>query len=305
MLVGHQGHRKLAQDPRWTFPFQGRAKSRKLHEVFSSYRNGDLPEDKKLKCMSSELLGLFGLLRHYVETRLADVAGIDAERSSFLAVCRCLDILLAAKRGTGAPQNMADPLQAALASHLELHKAAYGDTWLRPKHHWMMDIPGQLRRDKVIVDTFVIERHHNQIKMLAEPIKNTLTFEESLLAGVLVVGQRSQPKQYSGLQGRAVPLPGHAGVLVSDRLLFDGLVVATNDIVFNGATPGLVLACCSELGEVMVVVDPLRLLRGLSAHSAVYEHRAGDLLEVWGARDLSPALGWYSADDGALTVLQC
>lgn len=292
------------KDDRWRYPFQSRAKSASLHEVFSSYRNQDVADGNKLKCSSSELLGLFGMLRHFVETRVAHVVGVERELASFLQLCNCLDIILLAKRRIADPLTAAHNLEDNLVRHLELHKAVYGDSLVKPKIHWLLDIPLQIRRDGLVLDSFVIERHHNMIKRLAEPIHNTRDFERSVLRGYLLVASRTPPTStHLGLQGRSSLLPG-AGVRVADRVSYDGLCVAVDDVVFNGDVAGLVLGCCFEAAEFLLIVDPLTYTLPLSRHSAVYRFR-GDELEVWNVAVVTAALAWHFSVDGSLTVVRC
>lgn len=55
-------------DGTWTFPAAFRIKSKSLHRIFSAWRNPS-GEDAKIRGSASELFGLYGLLRHFVETR--------------------------------------------------------------------------------------------------------------------------------------------------------------------------------------------------------------------------------------------
>lgn len=163
-----------------------------------------------------------------MQTRVGPQPGIEKELASFAAACRCIDLLQVAKRGVAASGEVAAELARASAEHLEIHKAAYGTTHLRPKHHWVMDVPAQICRDGLVLDSFIIERIHLQVKSVAEHIRNTTCFERSVLAGVLnLQAQRlSKAFQQVGLEGRQVPWPGTQDVLVSDRMAYLGLKVA-------------------------------------------------------------------------------
>lgn len=52
----------------WCFPSANKSKAKELHRVFSSWRNPN-EEETKVRGSASELLGLYGMLRHFVETR--------------------------------------------------------------------------------------------------------------------------------------------------------------------------------------------------------------------------------------------
>jgi len=180
----------------------------------------------QVKCSASELLGLQGLLRHLVETRVAG-HGVEAELASFDAACHCIDALQVAKRGVWASDVAVQRLERASAQFLQLHKAAYGTTHMRPKHHWIMDIPAQLRRDGCVLDMFIIERLHLQVKAIAENVRNTIVFERSVLAGVSNLQAQRLATSFGdcGLEGREIRWPGARGVLVAERLSYLGLTV--------------------------------------------------------------------------------
>ena len=142
----------------WRWPAVSTSKSKSLHRVFDAYRSSSSATADKLKCSASELLGLYGMLRHFVEVKVGSRVEVHLERLSFDAACQVLDVLLLCKRGVVDVENGASALQDAVCNHLKLHVAAYGDQYIRPKHHWMLDIGPQFLRDRCILDAFVIER---------------------------------------------------------------------------------------------------------------------------------------------------
>lgn len=172
-------------DDAWEFPYATRTKARGLYRVFDSFRASSSTEHDKLKCSASELLGLYGLVRFFFEAHVPREAALEAKRLSFDAACKVLDLILIAKRGLASPRAAAGPLLEACRAHLQLHKAAYGSWFIKPKHHWLLDIPPQMHRDNLIIDAFVIERNHLVVKAVAENVRNTSTFERSVLAGML------------------------------------------------------------------------------------------------------------------------
>ena len=84
----------------WEFPNESRPKAMTLYRCFNEYRSRAVERADKLKCTASELLGVYGLIRHYVETEIpeADLAEISKERMSFDAACKVVDILILSKR---------------------------------------------------------------------------------------------------------------------------------------------------------------------------------------------------------------
>ena len=135
--------------------------------------------------MLSEILGIYGILRLLFEMKFTAVPEFERQLDSLCQACRVLDLILELKRfARPINQGTIEELQGAMALHLRTHLAVYGDGYIRPKHHWLMDTPPQFLRDAVVLDAFVIERTHLAVKVLAEHIKNTRTFERSVLSGI-------------------------------------------------------------------------------------------------------------------------
>ena len=60
------------RDEGWVSPLATRSKSKDLHRIFDEYRSAASQESEKLKCNASEALGLYGMLRYFVATRVPD-----------------------------------------------------------------------------------------------------------------------------------------------------------------------------------------------------------------------------------------
>lgn len=175
--ITRESIREWLSDPSWVFPAATRSKCKRLFRVFDDARVSD-SNPEKLKGNCQEMLGIYGLVRHLVELR---VASDDPIARSFGAVCTVIDAVLRVKRGIDAPAVAVPALRTALSRHLELHKAAYGDQYIRPKHHWMLDVPDQVIKDGMVLDAFVLERHHSLVKAVADHIDNTVNFERKVL----------------------------------------------------------------------------------------------------------------------------
>lgn len=289
------------KDDRWCFPKHGKTKAKQLYRVFDSHR-ASASEPEKVKCSCAELLGLYGLLRHFVEVEVGRPDEIRAELASFHAACRVVDCMLLAKRRLIDPAAAARQLDDAVQSHLALHVAAYGTGELKPKHHWLLDIPSQVLRDGCVLDAFVIERQHLLVKSVAEHIDNTKAFESSVLSSLCTVLLNSDSVA-NGLKGKAAPLPGHPGVLVADGMHAFNFSVAVDDVVARGRAAGLVRACATEQGDLFAVVEVLVHLRAIAGHAHAYRPSGGH--EVWPMRELEQVLAWYADDGDSLVVLHC
>lgn len=67
--VGRREIEVFMADDEWRFPAFSAVKARNLHRVFSQFRISAADPDK-IKCNCSELLGLYGMLRYFVETQV-------------------------------------------------------------------------------------------------------------------------------------------------------------------------------------------------------------------------------------------
>jgi hypothetical protein len=192
----------------------------------------------------------------------------------------------------------------AIPHLLRLHQIAYGSVYIKPKHHWMMDIPAQLVRDQCVIDAFIIERTHLVVKGIADNVRNTSCFEQSVLSGVTTKAFESAAvaEAGDGLLGRCAPLPGFPGVHVADKLSVFNTQVSVDDIILRGAAAGIVVACAQEGGQLLVVVDLLVQAGIRSSHTAVFQ-LAGKH-DVWSVYDIGHCLGWYGQPDGSFVVIR-
>jgi hypothetical protein len=79
----------------WLFPKFRSVKSKNLCRIFDE-RRLSAKEPDKVKASRAELLGVYGLLRHYVECELPADRAAEPPVQSFFAACKVLDWLLAA-----------------------------------------------------------------------------------------------------------------------------------------------------------------------------------------------------------------
>lgn len=281
----------------WCFPRATRSKGQSLHRVFNSYRSSSSAEAERLKCSASEMMGLYDLLRHFVEVKITRV-DVAAQRASFYAACECIDIILSAKRGITSPPQAAAQLKVAQRRHMEAHLAAYGNDHLKPKHHWEMDIAEQIERDGRVLDTLVVERMHLRVKRVSERIVNTLRFERSVLSGVVNLQFRSSAIILSDMHGLRGKTAEWQDATVADSAEYFGWHVFGGDVVLRGREAGKVIAC-GQNEYLFVVVNPYLSISDLSSHSQRGRLRNDQVR--WKLSDISPAAAWY--DEGDLTVI--
>jgi hypothetical protein len=284
----------------WRFPKHCKAKGEDLHRIFSNHRSTTDPLKIKVSC--SELLGLYGLLRHFVELHIPSVDGLRPALASFVAACTVVDVLLDAKRLNTNVLDVADRLDTLTVEYLRLHKVAYGTQAVRPKHHWMLDISGQLRRSQCVFDAFIIERNHLVVKAIAEQVDRTTVFERSVLTGLLNK-MHSLEVSHEGLVGKRAKLPGSHNVLVADSMRRFGLDLAVGDVIRCCNAFGIVRACVSELEVSVAIVALLEVVARPVGHYVKCKLTRDRTLEMWSPADIHQCKAWYVDSDSHLVVV--
>lgn len=282
---------------RWQFPAALRARNRALYHVFESCRS---PSHDRFKCSCSEMLAVYGFIRHYVQTR-CNTPELAMQRASFEACCKVLDVIVAAKRCIIPMQQSSALLYAALSDHMRKHLAAYGDENIKPKHHWMFDVAEQMLSMPCVLDAFIVERLHLRVKSIAAPVLCTSSFERSVLAGVMT-SQRSLLNAADfrdGLRGKIANFPG-SDALVADRLEFKGVAAAFGDIIYAADAAGQIIACVLEDNALFVVVEAMEFVENVSLQSAKW--RCTRNRKVWRAESIQLALAWYSDGDMVMVL---
>jgi len=241
----------LQQD--WVFPMHTRSKGKGLHLVFNQFRATSSDRADRLKASASELLGLYGLLRHWADSTVGDNPNLVAEKASFDACCEVVDIILRAKHGRVELPTASGLLKRAIVHHMELHRAAYGEEHFKPKHHWMHDVAMQIEFLPQVIDAFIIERLHLRVKRQAEPIKELNVLERSTLAGVVnAMFQEAQSEFGDGLRGTVAP---HSGCCVADHAALGPLRFSIGDVVFWERRVGAIKLLAEEDGALYAVVQ--------------------------------------------------
>ncbi len=105
-----------------------------LRRVFDLGRaTSDDPNRVEANC--AEQLGVYGLVRHWLETNVQDREDLRLQWRSFDSCCRLLDLILQVKRRPVVVSDGVRELAIAASQFLECSKAAYETEHAPPKHH--------------------------------------------------------------------------------------------------------------------------------------------------------------------------
>ena len=233
---------------------------------------------------------------------------IPAETASFLAVCRVLDLMDTIKK-FGIGDRILRELKQEVARSLRLHVAAYGCDWVKPKHHYMIHMPRQVEEDGVWLDCFVHERKHQVIKEAASHIKNTTSYEKSVLVPVV----NTYLHLMQGIVKSSLTLPRDAcdelaaclgqPCRISLRMRFEFMNLAKGDLLFVAESACMVSACVAYGFEFGLLVHPMHLLERSSVTTSRWQ-RLGDLQFLPLTKGLvRHAASWFSKHDGTIVAL--
>ena len=278
---------------KWQYPQAARQKSKALHRIFSEHREDSCAAAQKLKCSASELLGVYALIRFFVVTEVPHHPSVKQQLESFFAACRVIDLIVAAKNGFIDSAKAASDLRAAQQDHLARHLLIYGTEWVKPKHHFMLDIPEQITQFNAVLDCFVTERCHLKVKPIAENVLNTSCFERSVLEGVICTHHRDAADPefcVNGLRGQTAAMDG---IMVADKLEYFGLHLHVGDMLRRQDAFGTCVACLLD-DKLYALVDVHRVVSAISPNSA----RCSRPIQraVWALANVSTVAAW--CDDG-------
>ena len=211
---------------------------------------------------------------------------------------------MAAKSGFVTAAEGCVQLERCTTRFLRLRQDAYGTAALKPKHHWLLDIPPQLQRDGMMLDAFVIERQHLLVKGVADHLKNTSDFEGSMCGSLLTL--QLQPRDddafFDGLIGRTQVLECFANARVADRLCCGCVTIKVGEVVSRGAEASFAVACALEGATMFVIVAVASKVADVTATAV--KLRRTEQLTVWKAAEARQSLAWRLEAAGTILLLR-
>ena len=102
------------------------------------------------------------------------------EVSVYLALCDVIDCLSCFARGKITPE----AVQRCVHTFLQLFCDVFGFEYMTPKFHWLLHFGDYAKRFGMLVACYVHERKHKMVKRYLNDLRNTISFEHSVLAEV-------------------------------------------------------------------------------------------------------------------------
>jgi hypothetical protein len=289
----------------WSFP-----RSRhhgKLSDIFNESRESAGRSAELFKGGASEVLAVYPLLRYFLEVVIIPGGLLPNEVASFLATCKVLDFMDLVKKGGGA--GALAELKREISSCLSLHVVAYGSAYIRPKHHYMMHMTRQVEEDGIWLDCFVHERKHQVIKEAASHLKNTVTYEMSVLVPVVnTTLHLMETITRTGLTSRSECCDELSASLgqpcqIALQMRFEFVHLAAKDVLFIAGSACIVVVCVAFGDEFGLLVHPLDLLDRPSATTSRWKKTDELQLAVLSRGLVRHAAAWFFRDDGTVVAV--
>ncbi len=151
----------------------------KVCQVFNEKREASSKEH--VKAGASELLSVYQVFRHFVESIVARSGKLARETKSLLSLFRILDALQCMPRGCVSVAEF----HAEVVNHMRYWQEAYPDEDHKPKHHMSVHLGKMYERHGMLWNCFVHERKHKTLKKFATTTSNTLNYEQSVSTDLL------------------------------------------------------------------------------------------------------------------------
>ena len=258
----------------WAYPA-----SRSQHKVDASFSAAaDKHSDSGFRGTGSQVLMLYPVLRFLALKTVLPSKCLDDSCHSFLAMCDLLDVCLQVRAGSSSSAEMV----ASIQKHFEMHKTAYGNEYIKPKHHFAFHNALGKQEGDVWIDCFVHERKHQVVKQAASMVKNTSKYECSVLGRVLLEQQRQlestaledvlfDPSTTDEDISRLLGKP----MTIAKRLQHKVLVIAVGDFVLHNHQIYCVKACMQDQSAEALYL----LLQGCTITEKCASHSVCQLME--------------------------
>ena len=137
---------------------------------------------------ASDLLDIYPAVRAFFHECLSKSEPMRDEVASLLKLCRVCDFVkLALTDSSWDPDETADSLKVAVAEYLEAFKQAYGEDQMRFKHHQLLHVPQQIKKDRMLLACWGTERKNKHLLMSAHHHNDAKTLSKAVLARAITV----------------------------------------------------------------------------------------------------------------------
>ena len=162
----------------WTWPARYRDD---YSSLFTTKRRTANTKAKTFKCIASELISIFPVIAFYVYSVVLPSGLFQEAARAVLSLADIIEILqIANYEGS----RLVNTLRGAIREFLQACTDAEWTAWMHPKFHWLVHLPGHLKKFGCLPSCFVHERKHRVSKRYGGDVRNTRNYDFSLLKEV-------------------------------------------------------------------------------------------------------------------------
>ena len=154
---------------------------KRLMDLFEDGKIKAMKKAKKFRCMASDILALSPIIASWVQHGPMKRGFCITACAAFVAMAELLDVLVSCNSGRITPEILLAAVEAALAAC----KAAGWDRRLGKKLHWLLHLSDHLKRHGCLIACWTCERKHKILIAIGKYVRNTTTFERSVLEEAL------------------------------------------------------------------------------------------------------------------------
>ena len=165
----------------WSLPRRvGSNKADQLADAFTPGRWKSSSRAKHFKCQASDAMSMYSIIGCFI-CAVYMAAGVCVnECQAYMRLCDVLDLLVASTHGCVTPKQLHDAVDEFLQACL----LAGWQIYMHPKFHWCIHLAVQLKKFGLLLSCWVHERKHKMVKRYTDRMRNTRSYETSVLAEI-------------------------------------------------------------------------------------------------------------------------
>ena len=176
--VGLHLHEALYQfSAEWHLP---KAYTRDVKALWNPKRVKASKAAATFKCGASDAMAAYPIIAFFLETMPAG-HGLAAQVAAFCALADLLDLIASTAMYSVQPQTLREAVEAF---YTKVNEAGWAKK-AHSKFHWLVHFPQHLEKHRMLPGCLVHERKHRVAKRFADDVRNTTSYEQSLLRQML------------------------------------------------------------------------------------------------------------------------
>ena len=277
--------------------------------MFSSAREAATHDH--FKGTAGEVLSAFSLIRQFAEDVVAPLSQNEPlmlnSLRSFRSMSNVITLLVRLKNKSQITNDDTNQLRQLQEVHMLAFLASYGESEIKPKHHFCLHIPDQLDKFGFLYDVWTLERKHIVAKRIGDTIMNLTSYEKSVTARLLNAHFQNAPLTFADrllgkVESTDMLSSTFGAAMFSKSMNIGGFTVSANDIIFSQGLAFKVCGCVQNAAANLAFLVHCYTHIGARGHGQLWK-LTDTTVRVLEPTDFIPAEYWtYLRDDSLLTL---